>query len=50
MKDRIEFLDLYRLIEAAMDAHTVCGDPTLEEILEIEKWARAFVREKIEKG
>lgn len=49
MKDRIEFLDLYRLIESAMDAHTVRPDPPLEEILEIEKQTRAFVREQIEK-
>ena len=49
MKDQIEFLDLYRLIESAMDAHTVRPDPSLEEILEIEKQTRAFVREQIEK-
>ena len=49
MRDKIEFLDLYELIEAAMDAHTVCADPSLEEILETEKWAREYVRARIER-
>ena len=48
MKDRIEFLDLYELIESAMDAHTVIPDPSLDVILETEKWAREYVRARIE--
>ena len=33
MKDEIEFLDIYDLIEGAMDAHHVQENPTLDEIL-----------------
>ncbi len=47
MRDELEFLDLYDLIEAAMDAHKVITEPTLEEILETEAAAREFVREQI---
>ncbi len=47
MKDEIEFLDLYDLIEAAMDAHKVIAAPSLEEILETEAAAREFVRGEI---
>ncbi len=49
MKDKIEFLDLYELIEAAMDAHKVLADPSLAEILETEKWAREYVRARIQR-
>ncbi|MBR4768660.1 MAG: 1-deoxy-D-xylulose-5-phosphate reductoisomerase, partial [Lachnospiraceae bacterium] len=37
LKDRIGFLDIYAMIEKAMDAHRVIKDPSLEEILASEK-------------
>ena len=43
--DRIGFLDIYDMIEGAMCAHRVTAHPSLEEILEAEKEARARVRE-----
>ncbi len=37
MRGEIGFLDIYRIIEDAMAAHSVIADPTLEEILETER-------------
>ncbi len=45
MRDEIRFLDIYDLITAAMDAHTVLAAPSLEEILAVEQETRARVRE-----
>lgn len=47
MRDEIEFLDIYDLIEGAMDAHDVIASPTLDQILETEAEAREYVREKV---
>ena len=47
MKDEIEFLDIYDLIEDAMDAHNVISNPTLDQILETEAEARENVRARI---
>ncbi len=47
MKDEIEFLDIYDLIEGAMDAHDVIVNPTLDQILETEQEAREFVRSRL---
>ncbi len=46
LQDRIDFLEIADVIEAAMDAHepALLPAPTLPEILEIEAWARDFVR------
>ena len=40
LKEKIRFLDIYRLIEEAMDRHTVVRAPSLDEILETEKEIR----------
>ncbi len=47
LEDRIDFLEIADVIEEAMDAHAedITPNPSLEEILEIEAWARRFVRE-----
>lgn len=50
MKDEIEFLDIYDLIEGAMDAHSVIVHPTLDQILETEQEARESVRAQIGRG
>lgn len=47
MRDEIEFLDIYDLIEGAMDDHDVIANPTLDQILETEAQAREYVREKV---
>lgn len=47
LNDRIDFLEIADVIEEAMDAHEahLLEQPTLEEILAMETWARTFVRE-----
>lgn len=37
LKKRIGFLDIYRIIEESMGRHQVVSNPTVDEILEIEK-------------
>ena len=37
LRKKIGFLDIYRIIRDAMDAHEVIADPQLEEILETEQ-------------
>lgn len=46
MEGEIDFLDIYDLIEHAMDSHRVIESPSLEEILETEQLAREDVRRK----
>lgn len=46
MKGEIHFLDIYDLIEHAMEVHHVIESPSLEEILETEQQAREDVRRK----
>lgn len=50
LNGEISFLDIPALIEAAMQAHCCQALPSLEEILEIERWARDFVRTKAKGG
>ena len=47
MRDEIEFLDIYDLIEDAMDSHNVISNPALDQILETEAEARENVRARI---
>jgi len=47
LKDKIGFLDIAELNEAAMDAHKVVENPTLDDILEADRWAREFVESRI---
>lgn len=43
------FLRIYELIEAAMNAGEVVYRPSLEQLLEADRWARAFTRENLKK-
>lgn len=47
LKNKIEFLDIYDLIQGAMEAHKVIQNPTLEQILDTEAEARESVRSLI---
>lgn len=42
----IKFLQIYDIIEACMKAHTVIGNPTLEEILDTERWVYDYINKK----
>lgn len=43
LQERIGFCDIPRLIEKTMRAHIVNTMPTLDDIIEIDKWARQMV-------
>ncbi len=45
LQDKIGFYDIYRLVSSAVDAVPFIQNPTLEEILESDRLARAAVRE-----
>lgn len=38
LNKKIRFLEIYEMIRICMDCHTVIDNPTVEEILETEKW------------
>ena len=42
-----EYLDIPRVIEAAMEAHKAdfVQEPSLDEIIEVDLWARRFVKD-----
>ena len=52
LEDRIPFLAIPVLIERTMHAHEGAwiSYPEVEEIIEIEKWSRAFVLSEADKG
>ena len=37
----IGFMDIPAVLQTVMDKHEVIGDPTLEDILEVDKWAKS---------
>ncbi len=47
MDHRIPFLEMYELIKEALDSHKPIQNPSLEQILETDRWARVFVEKKI---
>lgn len=47
LEDRIGFYEIYDLVKGAMEAVPFRKTPTLEEILECDRRARAYVREKV---
>jgi len=49
LRDEIGFYDIYRLVSAAVDAVPFIQNPTLEEILEADRLARAAVRKLSQK-
>jgi 1-deoxy-D-xylulose-5-phosphate reductoisomerase len=46
LADRIRFLDIYTIIEEAMDCHGAILDPSLADILSIEREVRRSIRER----
>ena len=43
LRKDIKFLQIYDMIEACMKAHKVIDNPSLEEILETEKWVYEYI-------
>ena len=42
LKQRIGFLDIPENIKRAMDAHQTVSNPTLDDIIAADRWARDF--------
>lgn len=49
LSGKIGFLEIAQLVESAMDAHNVIQTPSVEAILEADKWAREYVQVKMHK-
>lgn len=49
LNSKISFMDIPRLITMVLEKHETISDPTLEEIIEIDKWARNLINEMYKK-
>jgi 1-deoxy-D-xylulose-5-phosphate reductoisomerase len=47
LHNRILFGDLARIIEATLEAHQAIAKPTLEQLIEVDRWAREFAGSQI---
>lgn len=47
LKNKIRFLDIERLVEEAMDAHELVINPSLDELIKIDAWARQYVMDRV---
>ncbi len=47
LKNKIKFLDIEKYVEEAMRAHDVVDHPSLQQLIEIDKWARNYVLKKV---
>lgn len=45
LKDKIGFYDIPYYIQKSLDAHNSINNPTLDDILEVDKWARSYVKD-----
>ena len=50
LNNKIDFLSIERIIEKTINAHTNISEPSLEEVLEVDKWAREYASQLIESG
>lgn len=46
-RGKIEFLQIEELVEKALNSHRFIKDPTLQQLIEIDAWARNFVLKEI---
>ena len=46
LEEKIGYLTIDDMIEAAMDHHRIIENPTVEEILETEAWTREFIESR----
>ena len=46
LQKKISFIEIYQLIEDAMNAHHVIENPSLEEVLETEQWVYEFIESR----
>ena len=44
LEERIGFMDIPAILECVMDKHVVIADPSLEDVLEVDQWAKSVTR------
>ena len=49
INNKIKFLEIENIIEKTLNAHTNIKDPSLEEVLYVDKWAREYASHLIER-
>ncbi|MBQ4516839.1 MAG: 1-deoxy-D-xylulose-5-phosphate reductoisomerase [Clostridia bacterium] len=49
LQDKIRFLEIADVVEAAMNSHKVVTNPTVDDILSADKWAREYVLKSLHK-
>lgn len=47
LNNKIRFLDIERLVEETMNAHKWIDHPSLDQLLEIDQWARNYVLKRV---
>ncbi len=50
LEERIRFLDIPRLLEQVCERHQVIADPSLEDILQVDAWARREMAQRAEQA
>ena len=52
LEERIHFLDIPDVIESTCDKHKqdLINHPQLDDVLDVDQWARTVVRERVQKG
>lgn len=45
LNNKIKFLDIYKIIEKCVDKHSVINNPSIEEILEVERITYDYIKE-----
>ena len=45
LNNKIKFLDIYKIIEKCVDKHSVINNPSIEEILEVERKTYDYIKE-----
>ncbi len=50
LEGRVGFLDIPRLIDSCLAGHTPVSNPTVDDILEADRWARSFLMEAVKGG
>jgi 1-deoxy-D-xylulose-5-phosphate reductoisomerase len=47
LNKKIQFVEIPKIIKKAINAHKKVDDPTIDQIIEIDHWAREFVKEVV---
>ncbi len=50
LEERIRFLDIPRLLEQVCERHQIIADPSLEDILQVDAWARREMAQRAEQA